>query len=121
MKRPGAVADLGFSATRNFGAPPSVAAVNPGGAAEHAGLVAGDSILKINGRDASSDFQQQLSNLMPGDIIHLHVKNRRGERDLQWKLASREEVEFELRDVDNITPQQKARRAAWLASEDEGE
>jgi predicted metalloprotease with PDZ domain len=121
VKRPGSVAEPGFSATRNFGAPPSVAAVTPDGAAQQAGLAVGDSILKVNGRDASSDFQQQLANLMPGDTIHLHVKNRRGERDLQWTLASREEVEFELRDVDNMTPAQKVRRAAWLASEDEGE
>jgi predicted metalloprotease with PDZ domain len=113
------VADLGFSATRNFGAPPSVSAVAPNGAAQQAGLAVGDSILKIDGRDASSDFQQQLGNVPPGDTIRLHVKNRHGERDLQWTLTSREEVEFELRDVDNMTPQQKSRRAAWLASEDE--
>ena len=119
VKRAGSVADPGFSATRNFGAAPTVSVIVPGGGAQQAGLALGDSILKINGREASSDFQQQLANLMPGDTVHLHVKSRRGERDLQWTLASREEVEFELRDVDNMTPQQKARRAAWLASEDE--
>ncbi|HZQ68968.1 MAG TPA: PDZ domain-containing protein [Terriglobales bacterium] len=121
VRRPGSVADLGFSATRNFGAPPSVAAVSAGSAAQQAGLSTGDSILKINGRDASSDFQQQLANLAPGDAIRLRVKNRHGERDLQWTLGTREEVEFELRDVDNMTPQQKARRAAWLSGDDEGE
>jgi len=40
---------------------------------------------------------------------------------VQWKLGSREEIEFELKDVDNITPRQKARRAAWLKGEAQGE
>jgi hypothetical protein len=40
---------------------------------------------------------------------------------VQWKLGSRSEVEFHLRDVENITPQQKARRAAWLKGESQQE
>jgi len=39
---------------------------------------------------------------------------------LHWKLGSREEVEFELAEVDNITRQQKARRDAWLGGEAQG-
>ena len=121
VKQPGSVADFGFSATRNFGSAPTVAAVARGSAAQQAGLNTGDSITKINGRDASSDFQQLLANLLPGETIRLHIKNRHGERDLQWTLASRQEVEFVVRDVDNMTPQQKQRRAAWLAGKDQGE
>jgi hypothetical protein len=49
----------------------------------------------------------------------LRVRNGRGEREVVWKVGSREEVEFELKDVDNPTPEQKARRAAWLSGEDQ--
>jgi hypothetical protein len=38
---------------------------------------------------------------------------------MQWKVASREEVEFELKDVDNVTAQEKTRRSAWLRGESE--
>jgi len=43
------------------------------------------------------------------------------ERKLQWQVGSREEVELELKDVDNVTRQQKLRRAAWLKGEPEKE
>ena len=115
------IADLGFSACRNFGAPPSVASVTANSEAEQAGLAVGDSILKINGRPVGADFEQQFAQLRPGDTLHLRVRTRSGQHELHWKLASREEVEFELKDVDNITPRQKAHRAAWLAGESQGD
>jgi len=113
------VADPGFTPVRNFGAPPSVGTVVSGGEAEAAGLAVGDSILEINGQPARSDLEEQIANLRPGDNLHLTVGNASGQRDLSWRLGSREEIEFELKDVDNYTPQQRARRAAWLAGEDQ--
>jgi hypothetical protein len=73
--------------------------------------------LTVDGRKPESDFYQRLARLGIGDTLHLRVRSGGGERDLQWQLTGREEVEFELKDVDNITPQQKARRAAWLKGE----
>ncbi len=115
------VTDTGFWAARNFDAPPVVTWINPNGEAERAGLRLGDSILEINGQVASADFQQKLAELTPGDTIRLRVRNPEGERELHWKLGSREEVELALKDVDNIAPQQKARRAAWLRGESQGD
>src|SRR5207248_1747987 len=114
------LADLGFSAIRTFGSQPVVTSVRPGTEAERSGLVEGDLILEINNRAASSDFQEKLAQLRPGDTIRLKVQSSGRERTLQWKLGSREEIEFELKDVDNITPQQKAHRAAWLKGESLG-
>ncbi|MBZ5720481.1 MAG: hypothetical protein LAO03_08870 [Acidobacteriia bacterium] len=115
------VADPGFDASQKFDTPPSVFYVAPGSVAERAGLAIGDIVLQINGRIAGPTFPRQLAELRPGDTIHLRVRSLRGEREIHWKLASREEVEFELKDVDNITPQQKARRAAWLHGESQGD
>lgn len=116
-RRTSSVADPGFFAARNFDLPPVVAAVTPGSAAESAGLTVGDNILALDGHKPESDFYQRLARLGIGDTVHLRVRNPRGERELQWQLSGREEVEFELKDVDNITQQQKARRAAWLKGE----
>ena len=115
------VTDTGFWAARSFDAPPVVTWINPNGEAERAGLQLGNSILEINGQVASADFQQKLGELTPGDTIRLRVRNAEGERELHWKLGSREEVELALKDVDNITPQQKTRRAAWLRGESQGD
>jgi predicted metalloprotease with PDZ domain len=116
-RRTSSAADLGFFASRNFDAPPVVAAVTPGSAAERAGLTMGDTILTVDGRQPESDFYQRLAKLGIGDTLHLRVRRPGAERELQWQLTGKEEVEFELKDVDNITPQQKARRAAWLKGE----
>jgi predicted metalloprotease with PDZ domain len=115
------VADLGFAAVRMFGSQPLVTSVQPSSEAERAGLAEGDSLLEINHRVASSDFQEKLGQLHPGDTIQLKIQSSGRQRTVQWKLGSREEIEFELKDVDNITPQQKARRAAWLKGESQGE
>src|SRR5881227_1630884 len=120
IRQPETVADLGFSATRTFGSQPVVLDVRAASDAARAGLVEGDSILEINNRVASSDFQEKLGQLHPGDTIQLKIQSSGRQRTLQWKLGSREEIEFELKDVDNITPRQKARRAAWLKGESLG-
>jgi predicted metalloprotease with PDZ domain len=111
------VADLGFVATRDFDAPPVVASVTSGSPADRAGLHVGDLIVRINGRAADVDFLPRLAALRIGDTLHLLVRGAGGERELQFRLGSQQGVEFQLKDVDNITPQQKARRAAWLQGE----
>jgi predicted metalloprotease with PDZ domain len=117
VRRTSTVADAGFIEARNFDAPPVVVSLQPGSAAERAGLAVGDVILEINGQVAPSDFEAKLQELHPGDTIQMRVRQRRGEHESQWKVGSREEVEFQVRDVENSTAQQKARRAAWLRGE----
>jgi predicted metalloprotease with PDZ domain len=119
VRRVVAMADPGFVAVHNFDAAPAVASVAAGSEAERAGLAVGDDILEINSQAAGSDFEQRLTELRPGDTLHLRVRNSGGERELHWQLGHREEVAFELKDVDNITAQQRARRAAWLKGESE--
>jgi predicted metalloprotease with PDZ domain len=110
------VADVGFVATRNFDAALVVSAVTPGSAADVAGLAVGDTILEINGQKADRGFAAR-SEIRPGDTLRLRVRNSAGERELHWKMGSRQEVELELTDLDKVTPEQRARREAWLKGE----
>lgn len=119
VHRAATLPDSGFVAARNFGASPRVIRVRAGSEAEKAGLVAGDILLEINGAVAASDFERRLGELRPGDTLHLRVRHGPSEREIEWKIGSREEVEFELKDVDNVTAQQRTRRAAWLKGESE--
>src|SRR5580658_3083926 len=115
------LADPGFVASRNFDGPMTVAGVTAGGEAEHAGLQAGDTILEINGKLAGQESSHEMAQFNPGDTVTVKVRARRGgERELKWKVGSREEVTYELRDVENVTAQQRARRTAWLKGEAEG-
>ncbi len=119
-RRTGSIADLGFVATRNFDAALMVAAITAGGAAEAAGLSVGDSILEINGQRANGSAAGRSANVRPGDTIRVRIRNSSGEHELHWTLGSRQEIELDLSDLDKITPEQKARRAAWLKGETQG-
>jgi predicted metalloprotease with PDZ domain len=110
--------DAGFVASRNFDGPMTVAAVTGGSEAEHAGLQAGDTVLEINGKTAGQESSQEIARLIPGDTITVKIHARRGgDRELKWKVGSRDEISYDLKDVESITAEQLARRAAWLKGE----
>jgi predicted metalloprotease with PDZ domain len=114
------VADAGFTASRNFDGPMAVTAVTTSSEAEGAGLQVGDTVLEINGKTAGQESSQEMARLNPGDTITVKIRARRGgERELKWKVGSRDEISYELRDMDNITREQRTRRAAWLKGEAE--
>jgi predicted metalloprotease with PDZ domain len=114
------VPDPGFIASRNFDGPMSVTAVTPGSEAERAGLQVGEMIVELQGKPAGQDSRQELARLKPGDTLTVKVSGRRGgERELKWKVGSRQEIAYELKDLDQITPALQSRRAAWLKGEAE--
>jgi predicted metalloprotease with PDZ domain len=120
MEKTNTIADAGFGASRNFDGPMTVVAVTAGGEAEHAGLQSGDTILEINGKISGQEASKEIARLNPGDNIAVKVRSRRGtERELKLKVGSREEMSYEVKDMDTITPEQRTRRAAWLKGEAE--
>jgi predicted metalloprotease with PDZ domain len=117
---PNTLPDAGFTASHNFDGPMSVNSVSPGGEAERAGLQVGEIIVELQGKAAGKDFRQELAHLSPGDEIKLKVRGRRGaERELKWKMGNRQEISYRVTNLDQITPEQQARRAAWLKGEAE--
>jgi predicted metalloprotease with PDZ domain len=114
-----AVPDPGFIGSRNFDGPMSVAAVTPGSEAEHAGLQPGDTIVELQGKPGGQESRQELARMNPGDTLTVKVRSRRGgsERELKWKIGSRQEISYEVKDLDHVTAEQHARRAAWLKGE----
>jgi predicted metalloprotease with PDZ domain len=115
------VADPGFSTTRNFNEAPVVSEIITNSEAARAGLAVGDAIIEINGQPAGRDFERRLAKMAPGAVIHVKIRNRQGDRNLQWALAAQDRVDLQLKDLNNITTQQKDRRTAWLKGESEGE
>ncbi len=112
------VPDAGFTASRNFDGPMSVGAVIPGSDAERGGLQVGDTILELQGKTVGQESRQELAQLRSGDTLTLKVRTRRGnEHELKWKIGSRQEISYEVKDLDAVTPEQRARRTAWLQGE----
>jgi predicted metalloprotease with PDZ domain len=112
------ISDAGFAASRNFDGPMTVESVTADGEAERAGLRVGDTILEINGKTPGQESSEETAALAADDTITVKVRSRRGaERELKWKVGRRDEVSYELKDLQNITPEQQARRTAWLKGE----
>ncbi len=112
------VPDAGFIASRNFDGPMSVAAVTPGSAADSAGLQVGDNIVELQGKPAGQESRQELSELSSGDTLTVKVRSRRGgERELKWNVGIHQEISYEIKDLDQVTPAQRERRIAWLKGE----
>jgi predicted metalloprotease with PDZ domain len=115
------IADAGMVASRNFDGPMTVSQVAAGGGAERAGLQVGDVILEINGKNVGQEAADSVNGLAAGEDVTVKVRGRRGgERELKWKVGSREEMSYELRDLDAVTPEQRGRRMAWLKGEAQG-
>ncbi len=115
------VGDPGFTAVQNFHAAPVIGEVQPGSAAQAAGLQEGDTVLALNGKLAPVNLQTQLDALEPGTTVRLKILGPAGERELEWKVGFKEEQYFTFEEVAHPTSAQLARRAAWLAAEDEPE
>jgi predicted metalloprotease with PDZ domain len=111
------IADPGFLLTQNFDAAPLVSAVSAGGPAERAGLSVGDAILEINGQNVNDGVAHHLAELRPGETLRIRVRSSTGERELRWTTGSRQEIDSDLTDLDKVTSEQRARRAAWLKGE----
>jgi predicted metalloprotease with PDZ domain len=97
----------------------TVVALSPGGEAEKAGLQVGDIVTEIQGKTAGEESDQQLSRMQPGDHISVKVRSRGRDHELHWKIASRQQFSYQISDLDNVTPEQRAHRTAWLKGEAE--
>jgi predicted metalloprotease with PDZ domain len=113
------MADPGFEAVQKFDQPTVVVEVEPGSAAQDAGLRRGDVILRVNGQRIGRDIEKVIANLAPGETVHVSMARAGEEHELEWRLGSRRQTVFQVRDLPNVTPQEHQRRAAWLFGERE--
>ena len=107
-------ADRGFDVVQKFDQPIMVVRVEPGSEAERAGLAANDVITRINGRTPSRDIDRDIQTLGPGRQLTLAITREGEQHELQWTLGTRKRTIYRLEDVANISPEERARRKAWL-------
>ena len=113
------IATPGFATTANLGGQPEVLRVDPDSEAQRAGIVAGERITAVNGVPADSFLDDELSRMRPGATVRLQIENRRGKREVTLRLGSRDQRVYQLQDLRNVTPEQRAHRAAWIRGDDE--
>lgn len=110
-------ASAGFTATTNFNATPVINEVEAGSEAETAGLRPGDVIREIDGKAPTRDVEGQIATMSPGEAVRVRVSNRQGSREVRLKLVPHTETDYEVVDAHDVTPQQRARRTAWIHGE----
>jgi predicted metalloprotease with PDZ domain len=112
-------ATAGFTTKANLGGQAEVVQIDPNSEAQRLGILAGDRVIALNGKAADASLDEELSRLKPGTNVRLELQNRRGKREVELRLATREEQSYELQDLAGVTPQQRAHRAAWIHGDDE--
>jgi predicted metalloprotease with PDZ domain len=113
------LAAAGFTTSANLGAQPEVVQIDANSDAQRLGVRVGDRVTAINGKPTDAQLDAELSRLPPGTTVHLQLENRRGKREVELKLGSRQEESYELQDVANVTPEQRKHRTAWIHGDDE--
>jgi predicted metalloprotease with PDZ domain len=111
-----AVADPGFTAARNFN-PPLVIESVYGDQARAAGLREGDEIVAIDGKPPMRSLEQQFAAAKPNSKIHVTLVNRGARREAEITLGERSTSAYVIHNSPQSTPEQMARRKAWLTSE----
>ncbi len=112
-------ATAGFTTSTNLGAQPEVVQIDPNSDAQRQGVRVGDRVTAINGRPADAQLDEELSRLPPGTTVRLQLENRRGKREVELRLGSRQEEVYELQDIANLTSEQRKHRTAWIHGDDE--
>jgi predicted metalloprotease with PDZ domain len=109
------VPDPGFRVGRTFGQPQGspavVSQVDANGPAVLAGLKVGDAIQQVNGKPITGPFENHFNTMRVGDEVRLTLA---GPRDVVFKLGGKPEDKYSLVGLDNVTAEQRARRAAWI-------
>ena len=97
------------------GADCSLAAVHDDGAAQRAGLSAGDVLVALDGlRITGSNLDALLSRYRPGDVVEVHAFRRDELRSVRLKLDGPDVSKFKLTPAPGRGPEKRA-RDAWLS------
>jgi predicted metalloprotease with PDZ domain len=95
-------ADAGFTASRNFDGPMTVEGSPPAAKPSVPVCKCGDTILEINGNAAGQESSEEIDWTRSGDTITFRkcAADGSAERELKWKVGGREEITYELKDMD---------------------
>ena len=114
-------ASLGFTPVRGFEGPITVESVEPGSAAEQAGLRAGDIILELNGVQLMYPPSVGYLRLKAGESVKWLVQRGRQRIEIEYKLDKVQATEYSVSEVKHATPEQLRIRKGWLAGSTESD
>jgi predicted metalloprotease with PDZ domain len=106
--------DLGFWPGTESPQGVSVSGLEPGCAAEAAGLRNGDLILPPRGRPSPRDFADYLRGRLAGDPLTLHLRRAGQELEISFRVGSREERQYSITEIPHPSDRQRRMRDGIL-------
>ena len=106
------VADLGMGLRPAAGRGLQVSRIEPGGAAEKAGLAVGDSVADIDGTPVREAFG--MLNQKIGQTVSISINRNGATKSIPVKVGGRPQTTYSLEEVPDPTPDQLKIREAWL-------
>jgi predicted metalloprotease with PDZ domain len=101
-------AEFGFLAVRAGGGPATVATqIEPGSAAEHAGVREGDVLLTLNGAAFPRNPIRWLNDHHPGETVRLGLRRENDLKEVSFALSERRERIYSLEEAGNPTEKQR--------------
>jgi len=110
-------ARLGFDASVNPGGEIRVESVEPGRAAQQAGLAQGDILLKMNSQALRDSPANLLPLLKPGQEMRLEVQRGGRVFEIEYRLEANEEATCRVKEIAHPWPEQVQVREGWLKGE----
>jgi predicted metalloprotease with PDZ domain len=98
---------LGFVAVQSFDGPTWVESIEPGSAAEKAGLQRGDILV-------GTSPQEQLERAKPGEKIRLTVRRGKRETRIEFSPDIRSRTTYRVEEMKEATAEQRRIRQGWL-------
>jgi predicted metalloprotease with PDZ domain len=96
------------------GAEVKVSALQPGSAADLAGMRNGDIILAVNERSDAKNFPALLRGLSPGDTVSLRTSRGGAETEVSLPVGSREDQRYSIVEMPHPTEKQRRIRDGFL-------
>jgi predicted metalloprotease with PDZ domain len=106
-------ADLGFRPERSAGGV-TVSAVEPGSAADAAGLRDADVVVSVNGQSVAKNPAAVLRELSPGETIELRLRRKGDELAISFPVGSHESRRYSIAEISHPTDRQHAIREGLL-------
>ncbi len=112
--------DLGFKSLKSFVGPVRVESVEPQSPAARAGIEPGDVLTKMNGSYLVQPPEQEIEGMKPGDQVVFTVERNGKTLDVTFPLGSKPAEVYGIREMKDITPEQRAVRRGWLEGKTQG-
>jgi predicted metalloprotease with PDZ domain len=113
-KQQQSIAGFGFEVSHARSGPLQVATVTPGSEAQHAGLQAGDVLVKLDGQPFPRFAQRWLLSHAPGDKVKLQIERNGSQREISLTLGKHTIESYSISEMSAATPKQKRIRDGIL-------